>query len=89
MEDGCEYCRESTPKLRSISQFVSLWSIIQTLTLMDETDAIVWNITADGQYSASSAYAVQFFGRLRQPQLEHDWHIRAEGKIKFFFCLML
>jgi hypothetical protein len=84
MEDGCEYCRESTPKLRSISQFVSLWSIIQTVTLMDERDAIVWNITADGQYSA-----VQFFGRLRQPQLEHEWHIRAEDKIKFFFCLML
>jgi hypothetical protein len=72
-----------------LDQFVSLWSLIQTVTLTDDRDSIAWNITADGKYSASSAYEVQFFGRLRQPHLEQVWHIRAEGKIKFFFWLML
>lgn len=45
--------------------------------------------TADGQYSASSAYNIQFLGRVKQPHLEQVWHIRAEGKVKFFFWLML
>lgn len=50
---------------------------------------ISWNITADGKYSAASAYAVQFVGRIRQPHLEQVWSIKVEGKVRFFFWLML
>uniref|UniRef100_A0ACD5TD80 Uncharacterized protein n=1 Tax=Avena sativa TaxID=4498 RepID=A0ACD5TD80_AVESA len=52
---------------------------------------IRWNLTTDGQYTASSsaAYAAQFHCRIKQPQLQAVWKIRAEGKVKFFLWLLL
>ena len=32
---------------------------------------------------------MQFIGRIRQPELEDVWKIRAEGKVKFYFWLAL
>ena len=52
-------------------------------------DGISWNIAADGQYSASSAYAAQFIGRIKLPALEAVWKTWAEGKVKFFLWLAL
>ena len=72
-----------------LDQFVALWRRAQTVTLSDERDTIRWNATADGRYSAFSACAAQFVGRLKQPHLEQVWKMQAEGKIKFFFWLML
>ena len=72
-----------------LDQFLTLWARIQTVALTTERDTIAWHISADKKYSASSAYAVQFLGRIKQPHLEQVWHIKIEGKIKFFFWLML
>ncbi|KAM0917777.1 hypothetical protein ACQ4PT_009218 [Festuca glaucescens] len=72
-----------------LDEFVDLWTCVQTIRLSDGADMISWNITADGKYSAASAYAVQFLGRIRQPHLEQVWSIKVEGKVRFFFWLML
>jgi hypothetical protein len=46
-----------------ISQFVELWRLARNFQLSeDEVDDITWNLTENGQYSASSAYEAQFFG---------------------------
>jgi mannosylglycoprotein endo-beta-mannosidase len=72
-----------------IDQFVALWGRLRSVALSSATDSITWHISADGRYSASSAYAVQLHGRIRQPHLDCVWRIRAEGNVKFFFWLLL
>ena len=52
-------------------------------------DTIAWTLTADGRYTARSAYHAQFLGRMHQPNLDLVWKLRAEGKVKFFFWLAL
>jgi hypothetical protein len=45
------------------SQFLDLWTLCQGVQLHEAVDDdITWNITANGQYSAKSAYKVQFIG---------------------------
>ena len=60
--------------------FVQLWERVQQVQLEDRPDTIRWNLTADGKYSAKSAYFAQFYGRQAEPHLEKVWGIRAEGK---------
>ncbi|KAK1691967.1 hypothetical protein QYE76_008664 [Lolium multiflorum] len=72
-----------------MDQFVQLWSHIQSITLSHVRDKISWNLTADGSYSASSAYAIQFCARVPMPELNKVWSIRVQGKVKFFFWLLL
>jgi hypothetical protein len=62
---------------------------IQSVNLTDSSDYISRKLTTNGQYSAASAYAVQFIGRIERPELSQAWKIRAEGKINFFIWLLL
>jgi hypothetical protein len=72
-----------------LNQFVLLWERIQSIQLTNEADSIVWSITADGHYSAASAYGIQFVGRIETPGLAKTWKLQAEGKIKFNMWLLL
>jgi hypothetical protein len=51
---------------------------------MMEEDQIAWRWTADGAYSAKSAYEVQFKGSYCPFKPTHIWRAHAEGKHKFF-----
>lgn len=44
---------------------------------------------ANSVYSATSAYAAQFYGLIENPQLRRAWDVKAEGKLKFFPWLIL
>jgi hypothetical protein len=72
-----------------IDQFIILWNLLRNVTLSSERDGITWHASADGKYSASSAYVVQFHGRIREPHLDQVWRVRAEGNVKFFLWLLL
>jgi PIN domain nuclease of toxin-antitoxin system len=61
-----------------LNQFVLLWEKIQSIQLSNEADSIIWNIIADGQYSAASAYGIQFMGRIERPELAKAWKIHAD-----------
>lgn len=52
-------------------------------------DRFVWRWTADGAYSASSAYKVFFVGMASMLGAKELWRSRAPPKIKLFFCLAL
>jgi hypothetical protein len=46
-----------TLSMEHLSQFVQLWALIQNVQLDEHAeDEIVWKLTANGQYSAASAY---------------------------------
>lgn len=72
-----------------LDQFVRLWDMLQEVTLSESKDGISWCSTADGKYSAVSAYSAQFHGRIKQPGLHFSWSVRAEGKVQFFIWLLL
>uniref|UniRef100_A0A453A0P5 Reverse transcriptase zinc-binding domain-containing protein n=1 Tax=Aegilops tauschii subsp. strangulata TaxID=200361 RepID=A0A453A0P5_AEGTS len=68
--------------------FFSLWQHIQQVNLTDEPDAICWKTSSSNHYSASSAYDLQFLGSINRPALDKIWHIKSEGKVKFFTWLL-
>uniref|UniRef100_K3Z0L7 Reverse transcriptase zinc-binding domain-containing protein n=1 Tax=Setaria italica TaxID=4555 RepID=K3Z0L7_SETIT len=45
-----------------MTEFVTLWDLIQQVNLSNSQDEIVWRWTAHGEYTAKSAYAIQFRG---------------------------
>ena len=52
-------------------------------------DKIVWNLTPNGEYSASSAYTAQFFGAESTNMMKMVWKVWAPPKVKFFAWLTL
>ena len=46
--------------VEEMTEFVGLWDLVQNVQLTLEKDQIAWRWTADGVYSAKSAYEVQF-----------------------------
>jgi hypothetical protein len=72
-----------------ISQFVALWCRLIHIQLTSQHDSILWRFSASGQYSASSAYAVQFAGSCADFEWDEIWRARVKNKCKFFSWLIL
>ncbi|TVU02801.1 hypothetical protein EJB05_51684, partial [Eragrostis curvula] len=70
-----------------VDQYVQLW--IQQTQLTDQRDDIVWRFTANGCYSAQSAYLIQFAGSFADHDWQRVWKAKAENKCKFFCWLLL
>ena len=52
-------------------------------------DSIAWKWTADGVYTAKSAYEAQFLGSYSPFRGEFIWQAEAEGKQRFFAWLLV
>jgi exonuclease III len=73
-----------------LTQFIDLWQQVQQTTLSPEDkDSIIWRHTTDGQYSAKSAYQLQFIGKTRSLTANITWATKAPPKCRFFIWLML
>lgn len=73
-----------------ISEFTQLWAMIQHVSLIQtQEDKITWLHTIDGQYSASSAYHLQFKDNATSPTAAVTWKTKAPPKCKFFVWLVL
>jgi hypothetical protein len=71
-------------------QFVLLWGKLQNVVLDPEVqDAISWRWTVDGEYTAQSAYKIQFEGSRRKPVMMQIWKAKTEPKCKVFAWLLL
>jgi hypothetical protein len=72
-----------------LSQFVELWVKLQGVHLNEEVaDDISWKLTANGQYSAKSAYELQFLGSTFSSLRKTVWKAWAPPKVKFFAWLL-
>ena len=70
------------------SQFVNLWSLTTNVQLNNDVgDEIRWKLTADGEYSAKSAYKMQFMGTISSSMDKSVWRPWAPPKTKFFAWL--
>jgi hypothetical protein len=73
-----------------IAEFVSLWSYLHNIELSPEQeDTIIWFHTSDGQYTAKSAYNLQFLGMTTSITADTTWKTKAPPKCRFFTWLML
>ena len=62
---------------------------VQAIQLTDQPDSIRWKWTAHGDYSAKSAYNIQFAGSHGQFISSHIWQAESKGKHKFFTWLLV
>lgn len=75
---------------RVIGEFMGLWEQLQGVALTeDQQDSISWLYTHDCQYTAQSAYRIQFIGCTASAAAEMIWKSKAPPKCKFFIWLML
>jgi hypothetical protein len=72
-----------------IQQFVDLWTLVNQTCLTQHPDEITWHFTTCEQYSARSAYAVQFLGSFADHTWDNLWAVKVENKCKFFCWLIL
>ena len=70
-----------------MAEFVKLWDLVQAQQLNDQDDQTRWKWTADGNYSAKSAYLAQFMGSYSDIMANSIWKAHAEGKLNFFTWL--
>ena len=75
-----------------LDEFVRLWGLIEDVhfdTSNPEMDTIIWTRTATGEYTARSAYDMQFEGGLLSLFPKMVWKVWAPSRCKFFMWLML
>jgi hypothetical protein len=71
-----------------MSQFITLWTLLQDVILLPGTpDVISWTLTANGAYSAGSAYKAQFQGSTSCSFKQIVWKAWAPPKCRFFAWL--
>jgi hypothetical protein len=76
--------------LHQQGEFVSLWQAIGNMQELNGLeDTISWRWTTDGQYSASSAYKIQFSSNYCKMKLCPIWKAKAEPKCHFFAWTLL
>lgn len=78
------------PTAPVLCDYVLLWKKLEHVHLPPAVaDRFVWKWTADGKYSASSAYRSFFLGRTLLFGAKNLWHAHAPPKVKFFFWVGL
>lgn len=81
-------CIKANPTVQVLTDYLALAVQISSLTLDDRTaDSIRWKWTANGNYSASSAYHFQFSTRTLSNFPKLIWQIKIPPKIQFFAWL--
>jgi hypothetical protein len=90
--DQCSWVHDITgaPTAPVLYDYVLLWKKLVDVHLQPAgPDHLVWNWTADGKYSSSSAHRSFFYGRTPLVGARHLWHAHAPAKVKFFFWVGL
>ena len=72
-----------------MAQFVVLWDAVHQIQLTNMSDQIFWKWTANGVYTAKSAYLAQLKGTYCSFDADAIWHAHAEGKHRFFAWLLV
>lgn len=75
--------------LQASREFLALWEGISNTALSTEHDQVRWRWTANGIYTAKSAYLIQFEGCTRSGFADFVWNTDAPGKCKLFAWLAM
>jgi hypothetical protein len=70
-------------------EYLQLWDTLQDINMQSDTeDTHVWCFTANGQYSAKTAYEAMFVGATEFSPWERIWKTWAPPKCRFFMWLV-
>ena len=72
-----------------LREYTALWIRLQGINLTEEDDNIRWNLNANDNYSAKSAYLAQFRGSHSLIDFSKLWKAKVQPKCKFFTWLWL
>jgi hypothetical protein len=79
-----------TPSVPAIVEFLGLWAALREAPALQEgPDSARWRLTANGQYSAKTAYQLFFIGRTEVPGMKELWSSGAPLKHKLHVWLAL
>ena len=70
-----------------IGEYLRLWHMLTETALTDAPDCIRWKWTANGEYSAKSAYLATFHGSTRCQAWKLTWKCWAPPRVRFFHWL--
>jgi hypothetical protein len=75
---------------QEIKEYVALRELVGHTKLQENMeDSIRWCWTTDGEYTAKSAYLIQFQGTFSKLKLMPIWKAKAEPKCGFFAWMLL
>ncbi|KAL6613961.1 hypothetical protein ACP70R_036231 [Stipagrostis hirtigluma subsp. patula] len=72
-----------------MDELIIMLQALQGIQLTNDEDKITWKWTANGEYTARSAYNVQFIGTTRMTWPQTVWKADTKPKCKFFAWLIL
>lgn len=75
--------------VEEMAEFVTLWDLVQQVSLSNQEDQLAWRWTANASYSSKSAYLAQFNGSYCSFEGSYIWKAHAKGKHKFFAWLLV
>jgi hypothetical protein len=72
-----------------MAELVHLWGLVENIVLNEQEDTIRWRWSANGRYSAKSAYRAQFHGSYCSFDNKAIWGAKVEDKHRFFAWLLV
>ena len=76
--------------MQVLCQYLRVWNVLRDVSLNPmQEDRFVWRWSADGKYSASSAYRAFFVGSTSLLGAKELSKAKAPPRVKFFFWLAL
>uniref|UniRef100_A0A452Y136 Reverse transcriptase zinc-binding domain-containing protein n=1 Tax=Aegilops tauschii subsp. strangulata TaxID=200361 RepID=A0A452Y136_AEGTS len=78
---------QGTVGIHEIGQYLQLWHRIAGTTLSAEPDRLIWRWSANGVYSAKSAYTATFAGSTTCAAWKLTWKHWAPPRVRFFHWL--
>jgi hypothetical protein len=72
-----------------LMEYTTLWTMIAQVQQTERLDKISWKFTANGSFSTSSAYRVQFIGSYADYAWSQLWKAKVENKCKFHSWILL
>jgi hypothetical protein len=72
-----------------LDEFFLLFHTLSDIQLSQERDSIAWKWTSSGEYTAASAYEVQFLGAYPTYRASTIWTARVEPRCRFFAWLAI
>jgi hypothetical protein len=70
-----------------MDEFILMFIALNDVVLNEEKDTIAWKWARTGEYSAASAYEIQFLGSFLMFKASSIWRAKAEAKCHFFAWL--
>jgi len=82
-------CISGGLSVQELTDFLHLWAIVDSIQLSDQPNKTIWRWTADGVYSAKSAYNMLHIGSITMPGHRLIWKTWAPLRVKIFLWLAM